>query len=163
MASETIFQNWIFKDFAWPFLLIFFIVFAVLEKTTVLGKDKHQINALVAAVVAVIFVGALYPKQIVGNLVLFLSVALIVVFVFLLLYGFVSGNEKVEFGKGMKVFFMILSGIAVILALLWASGVTIDQLTNTLFKQDWSNSFWTNFIFVVVIAGALALILNQKK
>ena len=97
MAGETILQHYIFADFILPFLLMFAIVFAILEKSKILGQEAKQVNAIVALVIGLIFVGAIFPKQVVGDLVLFLTVALMVIFVFLLLYGFVaSGKEGLE-------------------------------------------------------------------
>jgi len=29
-----------------------------------------------------------------------------------------------------------------------------------MFDQSWSGDFWTNFVFIVVVAGALGLILK---
>ena len=72
---------WIFTQFALPFLLIFAVLYGILEKTKILGDGKHQINAIVSFVVGLIFVSAVHPKEIVGNLILFLTVALVVVFV----------------------------------------------------------------------------------
>ena len=89
---NTILQNWIFSDFIFPLLLVFLVVFAILEKTSALGKNK-QIDALVALVIGLIFVGFSYPKLVVSNMILFLVVALIVMFVGLLLWGFISGGE----------------------------------------------------------------------
>lgn len=154
MAQETILQHWIFTKFAFPFLLIFAIVFALLEKTKILGEDKHQINAIVAFVIGMVFVGAAYPKDVVSNLILFLTVALIVVFVTLLLWGFVSGGEAKLEGNVKNVALGVMV-IAVIIAVLWAAGVE-GGVYDWLFKQSWSGDLWTNVLFVVVIAGALA-------
>ena len=85
MVEKTILQHEIFTRFALPFLLMFFVVFAVLEKTKLFGEDKKQLNALIAFVIGLIFVSAVYPTLVVSNLILFLTVALIVVFVALLL------------------------------------------------------------------------------
>src|SRR3989338_8842384 len=93
MAQETILQHWIFSNFIFPFLLIFFIFFAILEKTKILGSDKKQLNALVAFVIGLIFVSAVFPKLVVGNLILFLTVSIVIVFVILLLWGFATGGE----------------------------------------------------------------------
>src|SRR3989339_40731 len=71
MVQETIFQHWIFTQFAFPFLLIWTLVFALLGKTKLLGDNK-QIDSIVAFVIAFVFIGAAYPKDIVHNLVLFL-------------------------------------------------------------------------------------------
>ena len=74
MVEETILQHWILTRFAFPFLLIFFIVFAVLEKTKLLGEGKKQLNALLSFVVSLVFVSAIYPTLVVSNLILFLTV-----------------------------------------------------------------------------------------
>ncbi len=164
MAVETIFQHEILTKFAYPFLLIFFIVFAILEKTKVLGDDKKQLNALVAFVMGLIFLSAVQPKMIVGNLILFLTVALVVMFVALLLWGFVSGGElKTDFLKNKAVKWVVGIGVivAVVFAILWASGIDAGVI-DLLFKQSWSSTLWTNIAFVVVIAIALALVLKNS-
>jgi len=159
MAQETILQHWIVTQFMLPFLLIFAIVFAILEKTKLLGDGK-QLNAIVAFVIGLIFVGVAYPKLVVGNLILFLTVAIIVVFVTLLLWGFVSGGEaKLPDSKGVKIAVFVLILIIVTIALLWAAGVE-GGVIDLLFKQSWSSAFWTNIAFIAVIVIALALIIR---
>ena len=162
MVEETFLQHWVFTQFALPFLLVFFIVFAILQKTKVLGDDKKQLDALVAFIIALIFVGAIFPKLVVANLILFLTVAIIVVLVGLLIWGFVSGGEAKIEGAKIKVVAGIIVFIAVIAAVLWATGVGFEFL-EFIFIQDWSKAFWTNVLFVVVIAAALALVLKNTK
>ena len=166
MAETDLFlQNWIFTKFALPFLLIFFIVFAILEKTKVFGEDKKQINALISFVIGLIFVSVAYPKEVVGNLILFLTVALVVLFVVLILWGFVSGGDlKADFltNRGVKWVVGIGVVVAVVLAVIWATGIH-GGLIDLLFYQSWSGTFWTNVLFVAAIAGALALVLRSGK
>jgi len=166
MEGETIFQHWIFTRFALPFLLVFFIVFAVLEKTKLLGDDKKQLNALLAFVIGLVFVGAVYPTEVVGNLILFLTVALVVVFVVLLLWGFVFGSFEKDKGfapeKWMKWALGIVIGVAVVVAVLWATGAE-QKVVDLFFNQDWSNTFWINVLFIVAVAVALALVLRKTK
>ncbi len=163
MVTETILQHEILTKFAYPFLLIFFIVFAILEKTKILGEEKKQLNALIAFVIGLIFVSAFQPKIIVENLILFLTVALVVMFVVLMIWGFVSsGKDGFQLEGWMKWILWIVGGIAVIIAVLWAVGVW-DKVVDLLFKQNWSNSFWTNAAFIVAIAAALAAVLKSSK
>ncbi len=162
MVQETILQHWVLTKFVFPFLLIFFIVFAILEKTKIFGEEQKQLNALVASVLALIFIGAVYPKLVVENLILFLTVALIVVFVVLLLWGFLTGGEAKIESKPMKIAAGIIVVIAVILAVFWATGLT-EWAFDVLFGQSWSETFWTNFLFIVMIAIALALVLKTSK
>jgi len=162
MAEETIFQSWIFTKFILPFALIFALVYAILEKTKLLG-EKHQINAIVAFIIGLLFTSFVYPVLVVQNMVLFLTVAIVVLFVILLLWGFIFGDIKEGFkpGKWMKGILGGIAIIAVVIAVVWAAGFH-NKILELLFKQSWSSIFWTNFLFVLVIAIALALILKAK-
>ena len=164
MVTETILQHDVLTKFVYPFLLVFFIVFAVLEKSQILGKEKKQLNALVAFVIGLIFVSAVFPKIVVGNLILFLTIALVIVFVVLLLWGFVaSDSEKgLQIPSGLKKGLMVVFGIAVVFASFWALGVG-KTFFDFLFSSSWSNTFWTNFIFIVVIAIVLAVVIKKDK
>ena len=165
MANETIFQHWIVTQFILPFLLIWTLVFAILEKTKLLGEGKTQINSLAAFIIAFIFLSAIKPKETVSNLILFLTVALVVMFVGLLLWGFISGEELksgILSKSGLKWVAGIVILVSVAIAFLWASG-NESRAYDLLFNQSWSDSFWTNVAFGVVVAGALALVLTKSK
>jgi|SRR3989344_103213 len=164
MAGETIFQHFVFTEFILPFLLLFAIVFAVLEKSKILGGDAKQSNAIVAFVIGLIFVSAAFPKHVVGNMILFLTVALVVMLVFLMLYGFVASDlkEGLKVEKWMKWTFGILAGIGTVIALIYATDsdfIVIDLL----FYQPWSNAIWTNVAFVVVVVIAMTIVLRGKS
>ena len=164
MTVETVLQHWILTNFVYPFLLTFFVVFAVLEKTKILGgDDKRQLNAMVAFVVGLIFVAAVYPKVVVGELILFLTISIIVVFVFLLLWGFVAGGElKLGESNTLKYVAGGFMFVVVAVALLSILGVW-GSIYEFLFRQTWSKEFWTNALFILVIAGALAAVIATAK
>lgn len=159
----NILQNDVLVEFVYPFLLIFFVVFAVLEKTKIFGDDKKQINALVGLIIGLMFVATTSPRLLVDNLIWFLAVSLIIVFVVMLLWGFVTGGEA-NFGdfKAMKIIGGILIVLAVLIAVFVFTGIW-DSVYDTLFSQDWSSDLWSNVIFLVVIAGALAAVLAGTK
>ncbi len=165
MAAETILQSTIVSKFILPFLLVFFIVFAILEKTKLLGDSQKQLNALIAFVIGLIFTGAVFPKEVVGNLILFLTVAIVVVFVALLIWGFVSGGDKVEIPDKAKMIAGFATIFAVLIAVLWAVGLKLAAVGTAfdfLFGQPWSSVFWTNALFIVVIAVALAFMMFKS-
>lgn len=162
MAASIIFQSDIFTKFILPFLLIWTIVFAILGKTKLLGENK-QVDSIVAFVIGFIFVAALEPKEIVSNLILFLTVAIIVMFVGLLLWGFVSGGTEIKIETTwLKWVTGIVIILALIIALIWASGLQ-SSATDYLFKSSWSSTFWTNLFFIAVVAIALAVALKGSK
>jgi hypothetical protein len=161
MAEPILLQS-IFTDFILPFLLVFFIVFAILEKTKLFGDDKKQLNALTAFVIGLIFVAAVFPKQVVSNMILFLTVAIVCVFVILLIWGFIfSGEKGFVVTDWMKWGLGILAGIGFIIALIFATGFN-NQLSD-FFSQNLSQTVITNAVFIVVIAIALALVLMGGK
>lgn len=164
----TILQSEIFTKFILPFLLIFSIVFGILEKSKLFGSDKKRLNAIISLVVGLIFVAAFSWTQIASNLILFLTIAIVVMFVGLLLWGFIAGEEGLKFEnapKSLKYFVGIVITIAVFIALIWAIGLSGTFFTNTfnfLFKSSWSKDFWTNAAFIVVIIIALVLVVKDK-
>jgi hypothetical protein len=161
----TIFQNIIFKEFILPFLLVFTIVFALLDKTSILGEDKKQLNAIVAFVVGLIFIGVAYPKDIVNNMVLFLVVAVVLAFITLMLWGFISGNnleKNILTNRAVMWVIGIAIVLAVVAALVWASGFEGD-IIDFLFRQSWSKTFWTNVVFIAVVGVAIAVAVRKSK
>ncbi len=164
MATETILQSDLATNFIYPFLLIFVLLFAVLEKTKVLGEDKKQLNAIFSFVVALIFVGFAWPKMVVGNLILFLSVALVIIFLILLVWGFAAGGAKAspKFDGIFKIVLGIIAVIAIIVAVFWATG-SLGPTADLLFSQSWSSALWTNVIFILVIAAVLAIVWKSGK
>jgi hypothetical protein len=164
-VANTILQSDLAVNFVYPFLIVFFIVFAILEKTHVLGEDKKQINALVAFIIGLIFVSAVQPKLIVNDLILYLSIALILMFVILLLWGFASGGDLKTGDILVKpwlkwvVGLVIVAGAFVVMAN--SAGINFGFL-DKLFNSSWSENFWTNVLFIVLIAVALAVVLKAK-
>ena len=110
-------------DVVLPFLLVFTIVFAILEKTKVLGTEeiegrrytKKNLNAIAAFTLAFLVVASSQLVEIITKvssnavIVLFLSV------LFLLLVGsFYKEGEPVFLEGGWKVVFMIIVFISII-------------------------------------------------
>src|SRR3989304_792800 len=85
---NTILSSPFVKDLALPFLLVFAIIFAVLQKSEILGKGKKQTDAIIALVAGLIVVAVGSATKIINNLLPVLAVGLVVLLVFFLLWGF---------------------------------------------------------------------------
>jgi hypothetical protein len=155
--AETILQHWVLTEFIYPFFFVFFVLYAIFEKTKLLGGNK-QVNAIVSMIVALIFVTAVFPKVFVGNLLLFLTLAIVVVLATLMIWGFATGSslESKIFEGNFKWAILGITVIAVFFAVLWAADVQ-GTFFDLLFRQTWSENLWTNVAFIVVIAVALAV------
>lgn len=165
MATLIILQNSLFTTILLPFLLVFLLVFAILERTKIFGENR--LNAFISFVIGLIVVAAFNYSSVINNLVLFLSIGLVILFVALLLWGFVSNGESgFDFKNhtGLRAVFFIVLILAVLLGVLWAFGIPLTgsgSVTNFLFNQVWSQPFWTNLIFIIIVGVLLAVILRM--
>jgi len=166
--SNNILQASLFTDFLYPFLLMFFITYALLEKSELFGDGQKQINAFVALIISLIFVSVVFPVIVVNNLILFMTIGIVVIFVGFMLWGFInegdlSLNDSVKKGMAVLVF------VAVIIAVFWSTGafptlwVWIETLFSFAFQSKGSESFWTNFLLVALVVVAVVAVLRATK
>jgi len=159
---EPIFTSVIFADYILPFVLVFTLVFAVLQKTKLLGDGKRQIDALIGLVVGLILIAFPFARNVIVLLMPFLAVAIVVLLVFMLLYGFIMGKKEVEMHKGLKIALGIIVGLGLITVLLFATGWW-DVVYDFMFERETSSQIWVNALLIAVIAGAVIAVLSDKK
>src|SRR3989344_4001423 len=161
--APTILSHPLFVETILPFLLVFTIVFAVLQKTEILGKGKRQIDAIVAAVMGLIVISFGYATGIIVSLIPFLAVGTVVILVFLLLYGMVFEAGTFKSGKGIKITVGILAAIGVIIATMIATGAW-DYVTEMLNTGTDSSVLLTSLVFnAVFIAVIIVVAFGGKK
>ncbi len=160
--AETILSSPIFSEAILPFILIFTVVFAILQKSKILGDGKKQIDALVALVVGLITITFANAVGIISYLIPFLAVSVVMILIFLILVAMVSTGEKgFELHKGFKWTIMILAFIAVVIAGLIVTGAW-DYLAYQFSGPDGA-SWFTNAVFIVIIVGAALLVFFGDK
>lgn len=143
----------IFKDIILPFLLVFALIFAVLEKSKLLGDDKHQINAIISLVIAGILIGFSNYVTMIQQFMIFLVIALVILFVFMMIYGFAYGTKDGDVFKDQKWIKLGLGGIffiALVVAIFIITG-TWDRVISFF---DSGNA-GSNIIFIVIIVVAI--------
>ena len=160
---ESIFSEPIFLEYILPFLLVFTLVFAVLDKTKLLGDGKRQINAIISLVMGLILIGFPFARDVIVRLIPFLVVSLVILFVFMLLYGFVSGKKEGDvLGKGLKIALGLIFGLAVVVAVLWITGAW-DKIVDVVVIGEYSGKIWVNLLLVIIIGGAMAVVLSSGE
>lgn len=165
MASHanTILSSDLFRNLILPFLLIFAVVFAILEKSKILGEEKRQVNAIVSLVLAILTITFASAVNIINNLIPFLAVSIVIILVFLVLLAFVaSGKEGLQLPTPVKIILGIIIAIAVIIAMLYATG-TWDTIYNFLSGKAQSSTVLTNTVFIIFIIIAVAFVLLSGK
>ncbi|OIO81498.1 hypothetical protein AUJ84_00980 [Candidatus Pacearchaeota archaeon CG1_02_32_132] len=152
----TILQNTFFSELVLPFLLVFVIMFAILQKAKIFGEGKKQIDALVALVIGLIFIAFTNAVGIVTSLIPFLAVGAVIILVFMILYGMVFKEGEFEMSKGLKIGFGIVIGIALIIAVMMSTGIWDYVLENWVYGGE--SDLFMNAVFIVIIAVAVAAV-----
>ena len=163
MGNSTfnmIFESVWLQQYILPFLLVFVLIFAILQKTKILGEEKRQVDALVSFAIAMILIAVPQPRDIVVNLMPWLAVGAAVMLVFLLLYGFVAGEEATG-QKWQKIVFGILSAVFVLGVVIYVTG--LYDIISGWVSGSGSGDLWMNILMFVVIGGAIALVVSTAK
>lgn len=140
MVTQTVFGGVVdfleklgIYDVVLPFLLVFTIVFAVLEKTRLLGVDKvdgkewtkKNLNAIVAFVISFLVIASTTIVRAINEALANVVLLLILVLSFLMLIGVLFGTTEVTLKDhpSWTKFFMVVVFIAIIAIFLQAFGI----------------------------------------
>jgi hypothetical protein len=157
---ETIFTHPVFIETILPFLLVFTLVFAILQKTKILGDGKKQIDAIVAFVIGLLFVAFGTATDIVVRMIPVLGIALVVILVFMLLWGSLFKPNEFEMNNGLKIAFGILIGLVVMAAVLILTG-GLDYVTDFIYGD--TSGIMFNGLLILIIIGAIAVVVMGGK
>jgi len=149
-------DRWGLTDVLLPFLLIFVIIFAVLQKTEILGEGRKNLSVVVALVVGLLvvvphvtgrFPANADPVEIINTALPQVSIVLVAVIFLLILIG-VFGQDKLFMGVSMPGWVMFFSFIVIVVIFGGAAGWWSGQV----------NSFLDRVIGTEVIAVVIMLL-----
>jgi len=157
-----IFASAFFTEMLLPFLLVFVVVFAILQKSKILGEGKAQIDAIVSLVIGLLLIGIKQPREIIVGIMPWMAVAIAVILVFLILYGFVAGDLS-KAPDWMKIIFGILAGLFTLAVVLYVSG--LGGIIMGWLSGSGSSDVWMNVVMIVLVIGAVvvAVVGGKKK
>ncbi len=159
-STGGIFGSKVFTEMILPFLLVFVVLFAILQKTKILGEGKAQIDALVSLSVALIFIGVPTTRDLVVNILPWLVIGAVIILAFMILYGFVAGDLS-KTPNWMKIVFGILAGLFVIGVVIYISGLW--PKIQGWFSGAGGSDLWTNILLLLVIGVAITVALASGK
>ncbi|MEA3329151.1 MAG: hypothetical protein U9Q06_00215 [Nanoarchaeota archaeon] len=164
MEIETILSSELAVRVIYPFLLSFVLVFAILQKSKILGDDKRQIDALIALAISLIFIAFGWATNIVINMIPYLAISLVAILIFMLIYGFIGGTDEsgLKIPDWMKYVGMAIGAIIVVIALIIATG-NWSTVYNSIFGDGQLSDLWSNILLVVIIIGAILVVLLSGK
>lgn len=134
-------------DILLPFLLIFAIVFSLLDRTKVLG-DKKNVNLVVAFVVGILFLRNDYFVFLTTRFLSNVGFALLFFIMLLLVAGTFFGPGVSVIGKTGKTVAFVIAFATVVLAVFYDMGSYASLL-------DWWRSLGSENQSVLILLGAI--------
>ncbi|HIH25507.1 hypothetical protein J4476_00170 [Candidatus Woesearchaeota archaeon] len=167
-------------DVVLPFLLVFSIVFALLEKSMILGVEKinnkdvpkKALNTTVAFVVAMLVIATNKIVSAINNALPNIVLLIVIIISFLMLIGsfYKTGefdffhNDNYNFAK-MGFFFVIL----IVVILIFANSIMRTENESWLefvwnyFANNLTGTVVTSLIFLAVAIGAVLYVTNSSS
>ncbi len=175
--AETVFRSAIsflndigLYDVVLPFLLVFTLVFAILEKTKLLGMSelegekvtKKNLNAMVAFICAFLVIASTSLVGIINEVVANVVLLLVLSICFMLLVGSFHGEGEFtlkDFPGWIKMM-MVIMFVGIVAIFLNAMG-WLETIIGLLYMMDvaWVSSL----VFLVLVAGMVGLIIREPS
>jgi len=153
-----IFGEPLFIEVVLPFVLMFVVIYAILQKTKILGESR-QIDSIVSFVFALIFVAVPFAAGITTKIIPVIGVFIVVILVFLLMWGFIGG-QVTPVNKGIRIAAGILMLVTLIITVLWATDF-LDEVLSW-FKLPFADKLISSLVLVVFIAAIFAIVLTSR-
>ena len=177
MVEESVFRGMLgflteigIFDVILPFILIFTIVFAILDKTKILGVEriegqeitKKNLNAMVAFVISFLVIASAQLVAVINEVMANIVLLLILAISFLMLVGVFFGDKEFtlkDYPKWIKFFMVFMFiGISIIFlnALKFGENTWLEVILSPL-------SFWpaegaSAIIFIVIVIAFMAYV-----
>lgn len=167
-------------DIILPFLLVFVLVYALLEKTKILGTDvakdkggekteysKKSLNAMVAFCIGFFVVASTQLVAVINKSVSQIFILLLLVVCFLLVAGAMHQQSKDGFfldpkNKHQRFYYKAFMGIIfVAIAAIFLNALGWLEAIYGFLKDNWNTDYVAAVIFIVIIIGFMAWIMSD--
>jgi len=154
-----------------PFLLTFTLVYAILQRSKVLGEGKKNLDAMVAVSIAIITVGSSYVVQGILQVSAQMVMVLMLGVFFLLLVGSFYKEGKIwdkdeGLPKWLQHTFIVIIFVAIISIFLHAirrqSGQSWLEFIIDYLARYWDSTAVASIILVLLIIGFIIYVTGEK-
>jgi small-conductance mechanosensitive channel len=104
------------ESFLFPFLLVFAIVYGVLERSKIF-EGKRDVESIIAFVMAIVFATTSYTLNLTYIILPIAGVVAIVIFMLLVLASMVYGESNTFPAAGKKIIIILAAAISIVLVL----------------------------------------------
>ncbi|MBD3249358.1 hypothetical protein GF336_04905 [Candidatus Woesearchaeota archaeon] len=156
-------------DVILPFLLVFTIVFAILERTKILGTEKigdntytkKNLNSMVAFVISFLVIASTKLVATINRALADATLLLLLFVMFLLLVGVFFKEGEVFVSERWRAFFMVIAFVGLVLIFLNA----LDWLSPfwDFLKNNWETQWVGSAILLLFAAAFIWYITREQK
>lgn len=163
----NVLDSWGLTDVLLPFLLFFTIIFAILQKTKILGEDKKNFNVVIALVMSLTVViphsTGSYPMNydpinILNAFIPGISILIVAVIMLFILIG-LWGGEATWVGGSPSAMIAILAVVAVV----WIFGAAARWWDG----WNWFNRFFgsdtVSLIIIILVFGVIIWFITKSE
>jgi hypothetical protein len=163
-------------DVILPFLLVFTLVFAIFDRTKVLGTEmvddkevsKKNLNAMMAFVIAFLVIASAQMVAIINTAMPMIVILLFLGVFFLLLVGiFYSEKEEVLLGDKWKMVFMVMMFIGILAIFLYAvptsSGEPFLVFILDFLVNNYSTTAVSSIVLMIIVIGFMLYIIRDPN
>ena len=163
-------------DVILPFILVFTLVFAIFERTKVLGTEevngkpypKKNLNAMSAFVIAFLVIASSQAVSLINSALPNIVILLFLGVFFLLLVGiFYSEKEEVLLSSGWKMMFMVIMFVGILAIFLYAipteSGQPFLTWIMEFLVDNYSTTAVSSIILMIVVLGFMFYIIREPS
>ncbi len=163
-------------DVILPFLLVFTVVFAILEKTKIFGIGKYahkegddalttkkNLNATFSFIAAFMVVASTQLVAVINEVIAHVALVLILCVCFLMLVGTFHHDKEFKFHKkypGWMAFFVIVAFITIVAIFLNALG-WLDWLID--YAETVDGEWISGLVFLLITIGIVGFIIQEPK
>ena len=139
------------------FLLVFIVVYAVLNKIQILGESKG-IHLFVSFILAIFFVVNVSLVDFVKTSSSWFVVIFVLVFLVLVMIAFTQGS--LEIVKNKYVALILVGGLIAVFVI--SSAYAFNWAVNWAMVHSWIYTDWFGLILLLIVAGVVSAILAKK-
>ncbi|MBI2647179.1 hypothetical protein HYW99_01765 [Candidatus Woesearchaeota archaeon] len=163
-------EMWGIRDVMLPFLLIFVILYAILQKTKILGEGKKNLSAAVAIIIGLLvviphvtqsFPPNADPVEIMNAALPQVSIVIVAIIFLLILLG-VFGQDYVMLGVTAPGWVMLFSLAVIIIIFGGAAGWWTDSL-GTQMENVFGTEAIAIFVMILVFGIIIAWVTHEPK
>jgi len=152
-------------DIILPLLLIFTVVYAILDRTKIFGEDKRSINAIIAIAISFFSISNLYITAFFKILFTQVALGIAILVAIILLTALLVGSKDQH---GWRLIITIMG----FLVFIWMFSRAADEYQRYygiyafgMFTPDWwaANAAWISLLVVIGIVVAVVVSSGSKK